>query len=363
MTRKLIPAVVALAAVSLGAYSWFSRDGRQLVASGTLEARNIDVGSKVGGRITQVLAAEGDRVERGQLLVTFDDAELTAQLLQARGRLQQARANLEKMLRGARPEEIAEARAAGSPREGYRAEEVSQLRADLERARADALNAERNFHRAEELANQGVVSREFRDDAEAKFRMTQAQVRSYEHAISAAEGRLRAAEAVQRRTENGNRREDIAFARADLLRAEGELQEAEARYAEREVRAPAAAVVEVLDVRPGDLLPANAKLAKLLEADQLYVMVYVPQTQIGQVRIGQEAHVTSDSFPRESFPAKVEQIRQKAEFLPRNVQTKKEREHQVIGVKLRVQNRDNKLRAGLNADVKFAAVNSNSEAR
>ncbi|HMF91928.1 MAG TPA: HlyD family efflux transporter periplasmic adaptor subunit, partial [Candidatus Angelobacter sp.] len=135
------------------------------------------------------------------------------------------------------------------------------------------------------------------------------------------------------------------------------LKQAEARYIEREVRAPANAVVEVLDLRPGDLIPANSPVAKLLEADQLYVIVYVPQDQIGKVRIGQSADVKIDAFPKESFRGVVEQIRQQAEFLPRNVQTKEEREHQVVGVKLRVENPDNKLRAGINADVRFHEVN------
>src|SRR5215472_18257944 len=78
----------------------------------------------------------------------------------------------------------------------------------------------------------------------------------------------------------------IASARAAVTLAQGELDEAEARYAEREVRVPTAVVVEAMDIRPGDLLLPNAPLAKVLEADQLYVMVYVPQTEIGQVHIG-----------------------------------------------------------------------------
>ena len=77
-----------------------------------------------------------------------------------------------------------------------------------------------------------------------------------------------------------------------------------------------------MDIRPGDLLLPNAPLAKVLEADQLYVMVYVPQTEIGRVHIGDKAEVTVDSFPHRTFPARVEQIRQQAEFLPRNVQTR-----------------------------------------
>ena len=100
-------------------------------------------------------------------------------------------------------------------------------------------------------------------------------------------------------------------------------------------------------------MPANAVVARLLESDQLYVMVYVPESKIGLVRVGQKAEVKVDAFAQ-WFPAVVEQIRQKAEFLPRNVQTADERVHQVIGVKLRVDNSSGKLRAGIAADVRFA---------
>lgn len=366
MNKKvLIPIFVLLAVAIAVAAGYFRRGDKAIFASGTLEARNINVGSKVGGRVTKVAVAEGDHVQPNQLLVEFDSAELEAQLLQARGRYEQARANYEKMQRGSRPEEIAEARAAvelpgGAP--GYAAQEVSEARGQLDRARADLTNAQVNFNRAEQLAKEGVVSREFRDDAEAKLKMSQAQVKSLEHTVSAAQGKLDAAKAVKQKVEKGNRSEDIAMAKANLLQAEGELKQMEARYAERVVTAPSSAVVEVLNLRPGDLVQANAPIAKLLESDQLYVMVYVPQDQIGHVTVGQDAKVTVDAFPNQPFDARVEQIRQQTEFLPRNVQTKEEREHQVVGVKLRVQNRDNKLRPGINAEVKFLS-GSQSEAK
>lgn len=358
MRSKILLVSVIAIAVSLPvcAYSWFHRGDAPLSASGTLEARNINVGSKEGGRVTRVLASEGDRLEANQLLVTFDDAELAARVLQARGKLEQAQANLAKMLHGSRPEEIEEAQAAGRLPDGlngYRAEEIAQSQADLARAKADLENAQINYGRSKQLADEGVYSRQSLDDAAARLDMAKAQVESVQHAVNAAEGRLRAADAVQKRTERGFRQEDIASAQADLTLAQGELDEAEARYAEREVRAPTAVVVEAMDIRPGDLLPANATLAKLLEADQLYVMVYVPQTEIGRVHIGDSAQVSVDSFPHRTFPARVEQIRQQAEFLPRNVQTREERVHEVMGVKLRVDNRSNLLRAGVNADVKF----------
>jgi len=191
------------------------------------------------------------------------------------------------------------------------------------------------------------------DNARDRYRAEQARVSASENAVTAAEGRLNAAKAVTDKTQRGFRAEDISAARAELTLAEGQLKETEARWAEREVRAPAAAVVETMDLRPGDLLAANTAVAQLLEADQLYLMVYVPETQISSVGVGQSAEIHVDSYPHESFSGRVEQIRQQSEFLPRNVQTKEERVHQVIGVKLRVENRENRLRAGVSADAQF----------
>jgi multidrug resistance efflux pump len=353
MKRKLvfIVAVLVLGSISL-AYAWKSRGDNSVVASGTLEARNISIGSKIGGRVTHVLAHEGDRVEANQLLVVFDSAELEGQLLQAQGRVEEARANLAKMLHGSRPEEIAEANAASN---GFREAELAQARADLERARTEQANADRELKRTEVLTDSGAMSQQSLDNARDRARSAHALVSAQANAVSAAEGRLSAAKAVADKTQRGFRREDIAAARAELTLAEGQLKEAEARWAEREVRSPAPAVVETMDLRPGDLLAANVPVAQLLEADQLYVVVYVPETKLGAVHIGQSAQIRVDTYPNQKFQARVEQIRQQSEFLPRNVQTKEERVHQVVGVKLRVEDRDNLLRAGVSADVQFTS--------
>src|SRR5215471_4195568 len=197
------------------------------------------------------------------------------------------------------------------------------------------------------------MSQQSLDNAHDRARSAHALVNGQSNAVSAAEGRLNAARAVSDKAQRGFRTEDISAARAELTLAEGQLKEAEARWAEREVRAPSASVVETMDLRPGDLLAANSPVAQLLESDQLYLMVYVPETEIGNVGVGQSAQISVDTYPHQTFNARVEQIRQQSEFLPRNVQTKEERVHQVIGVRLRVENRDNRLRAGVSADVKF----------
>lgn len=351
--------IILLFALIFGGYSgyrWLFKPADTLNASGVLEARNINVGSKVGGRVRDVLVREGDHVASGQVLVTFEDAEQAARVEQFRGKVEQARANLDKMEHGSRIEDIAEARAAtGTPQSGpgYRREEVSSARAALARATADAVNARTEFQRKQQLLAKGAISRQTFDDALARRDMAQQQVSSLNHELSAAEGRLKAAEAVVQRTETGFRTEDISAAHAELVVAEGQLHEAEASWREHEVKAPADATVEVLDLRPGHLLQPNATVAKLLEDAQLFVMVYVPETRIGRVTLGQKAEVWADSFPDHPFAATVEQIRQQAEFLPRNVQTLEERVHQVIGVKLRIDNGDHRLRSGVHADVRF----------
>src|SRR4051812_3445880 len=339
--------VLGIAAGTLGMRSWFSRNNA-LTASGTLEARNVSVGSKVGGRVAQVNVLEGDQVRPGQVILTFEDSELNARLLSARGKFEEAKANYEKARNGSRPEDIAEARGTAE----YQERLADTHRADVDRAKADLANADASYRRAQQLARNDVVSKQYLDDAENRYKAAQAALESYQHAVSASQGTIAASEAAKKRAERGARPEDIAMAKAQMISAEGDLREAESQWNEREVKSPANAVVEAMDIRPGDLLPANSTVAKLLETDQLFVVVYVPQSLIGRVHLGQDAEVRVDAFDK-PFHGKVEQIRQQAEFLPRNVQTKEEREHQVVGVKLRVENPEARLRAGINADVKF----------
>jgi len=364
MNRKhLLIIVVAAGIGAVAAYSmgWFHRE-TGLQGSGTVEARNIRVGSKVGGRIDKVLVREGDAVEPGQVLVTFDDKELHATL-------EQMRAAAEKAQRGFRPEEIEEARAAAAQaraeyeqrRNGYRQEDIDSAKADLDRATADEIRAHLDAQRYDALAQKDLVSKQQRDTAEANWKMALAQKQNAQHKleelqkgyrpeeIAAAEARYHQTQATLEKFERGNRKEDVEAAKAAFALEE-------ARYRERQVVAPSAATVEVLDVRPGDLIAPNTPIATLLERDQIYVRIYIPETQIGHVQLGEKAEIHVDSFPNQVFNGVVDQINQQAEFLPRNVQTREERVHQVFGVKVRIDDASHRVRAGMAADVKFNAA-------
>ncbi len=117
--------------------------------------------------------------------------------------------------------------------------------------------------------------------------------------------------------------------------------------------APADAVVEVVSVRPGNLVPAGRIVITMLETSQLWVKVYVPETDLAHVHLGQHATVRVDSFGNREFEGHVGQIASQAEFLPRNVQTKSDREHQVFGVKIYVDNAQQTLKSGMSATVRL----------
>jgi HlyD family secretion protein len=362
MNRKLIVIpVVVIGVAAAAAYStgWFHRD-TGLQGSGTVEARDIRVGSKIGGRIDKVLVREGDSVEAGQLLISFDDKELLASM-------EQSRATAEKAQRGYRPEEIAQMRAAAAAakaeydqrKNGYRQEDIDAAKADLDRATADEIRTKLDFERYDALAAKDLVSKQQRDTAEANWKMALAQKQNAQHKldelrrgyrpeeIASAEARYHQTQATLEMYERGMRHEDIDAAKAAFAYDE-------ARFRERQVLAPAAATVEVLDVRPGDLIAPNTPVATLLERDQIYVRIYIPETQIGHVHLGQKAEIRVDSFPNQSFSGVVEQINQQAEFLPRNVQTREERVHQVFGVKVRIDDTSRRVLAGMAADVKLS---------
>ena len=317
MNRKVLLIILVLAGLAaVGAYSmgWFNHN-TDLEGSGTVEARDIRVGSKIGGRIDKVLVREGDSVEPGQTLITFDDKELQASLAESR-------AAAEKAERGFRPEEIAEARGAAAQAKaeydqrinGYRQEDIDAAKADLDRATADEIRTHLDFQRYDALAQKDLVSKQQRDTAEANWRMALAQKQNVQHKldefkrgyrpeeIAAAEARYHQTEATLEKFERGNRREDVDAARAALAYDE-------ARFRERQVLAPAASTVEVLDVRPGDLIPPNTPIATLLEPDQIYVRIYIPETLIGRVHVGQKAEIRVDSFPGQVFNGVVEQIK------------------------------------------------------
>jgi len=364
--------VTVLIAVVWAVSAWVAHRERYEY-SGTVETREIQIGSKVGGRVTEVRVEEGQVVKAGTVLVRFECDELKAQRAQAAAALQQAQADADRVTGGNRPEEIAQAEATAraqralfeEAKNGPRRQEIEQSEADYKAASADATNAKIFYGRMEKLVAADTISRQQFDDARdkrdaavqraesARQRMALLEAGTRAEDVNAAEAKFKQAEAAAVLARKGFRKEDIEAARGRLAEAQGKVAELDARLREAELAAPADSVVEVVSVRPGDLVQGGRIVVTMLEASQLWVKVYVPETDLAHMHLGQQAEVQVDSFGSRSFTGHVGQIASQAEFLPRNVQTKSDREHQVFGVRVYVDNSQQVLKSGMSATVRL----------
>jgi len=302
----IIAVVVIAAAIGTWIYLRQERKPRELVLSGTLEARTVNVGSLVGGRILRVFVDEGARVTAGQVIATIETDTIDRQVAEQQAVIEAAKANLQKAIAGPRPQEIA-------------------------KAQAIAANDERDRRRLESLYHYGVASRD-----------------QYEDAATRAKGSSEDLRVLQA----GTRKEDIDAARAEVTQQQRRLATLMKQRAETEVKSSVTGVVQSFGLRPGDLVAPDQPVAEILEADQLWVRVFVPETVLGLVHVGQQVRVKVDTFPNESFAGRVSTINPQGEYTPRNVQTEAQRAEQVFGLKVLV-DVNPKLKAGMAASVDF----------
>jgi HlyD family secretion protein len=367
---RVLMILVGLAAIYGGYRIYLARQPYEW--SGTIEARTIAVGSRSGGRVKEVLVHEGVEVQAGQALLVLEAGDLEAQRLQAKGQLEQAQATQDKLEKGARPEEIEQAQARAETaaaaleqtRTGARQEQIAASDARLKAMQVAVDKAQLDDDRAQKLFASGAASGAERDNADvalksaiaqrdaAREQLDELKHGSRREELKQATARALEARASARLVQAGSRIEDIRAARGLTEAAKGRLDQIDVMLAELTVRAPRAARVEALDLRPGDILAPNATAATLLEPDQLYVRIYIPETHIGRVHLSQEVPVTVDSFPDRSFNGVVEHINSIGEYSPRNLQTADERADQVFATRVGLKSGGKELRAGMAAFIK-----------
>ncbi len=365
--------VVLLLLVALGVSAYVGWQAwlrsRPYEWSGTVEARTISVGSRIGGRVKAIRAKEGERVAEGQALLELEPGDLPAQRMMAKAQLDEAEANLERLQHGSRPEEVAQAKARAQTasaafqetRAGARVEQIAAAEARLAASQAAADKANLDAERAHKLFETAAIPQGQRDDADAALRTAVAQrdaakqeldeLRNGSRREDIVQASARAAEAMANAhlVEAGSRVEDIAAAQAQVEAAQGKLAQIDVSIGELVVVAPRPSRVESLDLRPGDILAPNAVAASLVEDDQLYVRIYVPETQIGHIHPGQSVAIDVDSFPNRPFHGEVEHINSVGEYSPRNLQTADERADQVFAARVGLRDGQGDLRAGMAA--------------
>ncbi|HEY0251176.1 MAG TPA: HlyD family efflux transporter periplasmic adaptor subunit, partial [Kofleriaceae bacterium] len=295
--------------------------------------------------------------------------DLTAQRAMADAQLAQAQAAYEKLKKGARPEEIAQsnARAAqataalAETRHGSRAEEVATGEARVAQAKAVVDKAMLDAERAHRLLATGAIAKAEVDANDTQVATAKAELDAMQKGLDQlragarieekdqAAARAQEANAAAKLVLAGARVEDLQAAEAVVAQQKARVDQLDVMIGELKVRAPNAARIEALDLRPGDILAPNAPAATLLEDGQLYVRIYVPETEIGHIKVGDTLPISVDSFGGKTFAGKVEHIDQQGQYSPRNLQTADERADQVFAARIGLVEGKDQLRAGMAA--------------
>jgi HlyD family secretion protein len=369
--------MAALAAIMLLLAGCPRGVGDSLSVTGQIEGITADAGSKVGGRVAEVLVREGDPVKAGDVLVRLEDAEVAAALAAARAKLAQAGAQLSKVETGARAEEILQAEAALNRQEeqyqmalkGAREEDIRAAEALAASARAARDNAASKHERASRLFAEGAVSQQMHDDARDQLEGAEAQLRAAVEQLKALQSGTRDEEVAMAKAardqaaaflaelREGAREEDITTARALRDEAAAAVTAAEAQLREMTVVSPMDGVVEAIDVEPGDLVKPGA-VARVSDPENLELKVFVSAEWLGHLRTGSPVRITTDSLGAEAFEGTLSFIATQGEFTPRNLQTEEQRIRQMFAVKIDLHSHGGKLKAGMSATAHFSAGGS-----
>lgn len=325
--KKRILIVLLLLALAAGAGWWFthrrpSETPTALVLYGNVDIREVHLGFRVAGRISSLNHDEGDEVKAGEVLAQLDDAPYRREVDESRAQVGAARARLQLLEAGYRPQEVAQARAAARERQ------------------VTAANAERAFKRQEELLSSRAVSIQERDDAEARYREAEARSKSAAEQLAL--------------LESGFRAEDITQAKAELSRAEAGLASAELRLGDTVLKAPAGGVVLTRSQEPGAILSVGATVLTVSLREPVWVRAYVHEPDLGRLHPGMKVQVYTDSRPERPYAGQIGFISPRAEFTPKSVETPALRTSLVYRLRIVVDQPDDGLRQGMPVTARIA---------
>jgi HlyD family secretion protein len=322
--RESLRAAAAIMAVALLAVG--CANGRQngtIHASGHIEATEVRLAAKVGGRLLELPFQEGDTVAAGAVVARFDTVDAQHELDRARADLDAADATLRLLLAGTR------------------VEDVRQVEEELARSQTELDAAERDLARIEGLAERGTATVKARDDARTRRDMAKRGVA--------------ATRAMLDKLIAGPRAQEIEAARARKAGISATLAGIDQRIADMTVLAPRAGVITERTAEPGEVLPAGAPLSVLTALAEPWLTVYVDEPSLSRVRIGAAVSVRVDGRA-DAFSGKVSFVSPVAEFTPKNVQTPEERAKLVFKVKIALANRDGVFKPGMPADAYFTGT-------
>lgn len=298
-----------------------------LQVNGRIEGDLIAVGPKAAGRVAELLVREGDEVRQGQLLARLDDVATNARLAEARSTMMSLTAQS-----SAQQSALDLLRAETSIQFASALAGVESAQAEARRAEASALQEARDLDRIRRLAAQGFVGSQAVEKSELALRITQEQETAARAALERAQQALHGAELGPQRIRS--RAAEVEAIRAQAKAAAARAEEAASQVADLKVSAPVAGRIANRYVNTGEVVAAGTPLFGLTDLSGVYLKAYLPEPMIGRVRLGQPAQIWTDAFPTSPFEARVGYIASRAEFTPKEVQTRDERTKLVYEARL-----------------------------
>ena len=388
--RLLIPLILLLVGLGVGVrYYFFNKsEDNDLELSGRIEGYETDIGTKVGGRIESITVREGDLVGKGQIIAQLDDAELKAQLEGAKARLiaaqhqvnqarlqieviqiqiQEAQLNLRQSAEDARGR-INQAQASVAASHA----QLIKAQAQVKQAEAEKQLAQSDLARFQSLLEDGVIPQQQFDQSKTKLDTAVANLQASQAAVDAAQKQVNVAQGAltQAKTSSLNPEintakiaglnKQLAQARVQLEVAQAEVENSKAAEAEIAAKLDDLQIVSPLDgvvltrtSEPGEVIATGTTLMTVINLNNVYLRGYLPEGEIGMVRVGQPAQVFLDSAPDKPLAATVTEIDSQASFTPENIYFRSDRVNQVFGLKLSIDNPAGFAKPGMPADGKI----------
>ena len=326
MKKRVASIVAAVFVIIVGVAYVAKRTGGTngaLRVTGTVESTSVVLAFKVPGRLAQRLVDEGQQLKAGQVVARLEDDELQDEL------------------RVRRAEQLAAQAALADLQAGSRREEIAAVAATLARLKAEADQASRDAVRSETLFSNDVIARKELDAARA--------------ARDAAAAAVREGEERLKLTQIGPRPDAVRVTKARLQAADAARSLAETRVTQAALVSPVSGTVLAKHAEPGELLAVGSPVITVGKLDEVWVRAYIPETQLGRIKLGQTAQVSSDTWKGRNYQGTISFIASEAEFTPRNVQTEAERVKLVYRIKITIANPRQELKLGMPVDAVIAA--------
>ncbi len=333
--KRRIPILIILAAIIAAAVYFYPRltekkgPANEIVLSGNIEAHESLVSFKVAGRIIDLPVEEGQSVESGALVAKLEAADYQQKVRIDEANVNVRQSNLALALAGTRQQEINAAE-----------QNVLNAQADLEQKKLD-------FARADRLYKEDAISAQDRDLAET--------------ALKRSDATLQAAKQKHNEALEGSRKEDIAIARANLNAADANLGMSRVNLGYTVLRAPTSGVITVRQAELGEVVVPGTPVVKLADLDHIWLRAYLAETDLGRIHYGQDATITTDTYPGKQYHGHISFIASDAEFTPKSVQTYKERVTLVYRIKIDIDNPNHELKPGMPADAHITLAADNTK--